>query len=113
MPKKKRTWSVPRITHPKYPQFLLRITELKAGGPLYAVRMVDGKQKMTSLRCIRADLGRTTKEQERLARAYALDLIEEFATRGEPTSLDEPHPSTKGQPFTLVQLADGYERHGH
>jgi hypothetical protein len=83
MPKRrKKTWSIPRITDPRYPGFCVRIAELQRGGSLYAIRMVDGKQKMTSLRRSRADLGTTDKEQEEAARALGLNIIEELATGG-------------------------------
>ena len=103
--KKRGTWGVPRVQHPKFPGFTVRITELKAGGNLYVIRMVNGKQKMTSLKRTRADLGHTTKAQEQAARALGLDLIVELAEGKDP----DPAMATVGEAITLKALADTYE----
>ena len=106
--KKRKLWSLPRITDPRYPGFLVRITELEPGGNLYVVRMVDGKQRMASLKAPRKDFGPTKDEQERAVRAKALDLIEELA-KGSPRAVSPPEP---GERLTLKALADLYELHG-
>ena len=85
MTKRKRTkrklWSVARITHPQHPGIVLRLTELKAGGNLYVVRMVDGKQRMSVLdpRVTRMDLGKNDKEQRASACARAFEIIAKLA----------------------------------
>ena len=106
--KKRKLWSVPRIQHPKYPGFTVRISELSPGRNVYAVRMVNGRQKMTSLRRTRADLGKDDKTQERAARALALDLIEELATGTDNTRTE----AGAGEALTLSSLVDRYQRRG-
>lgn len=80
MQKKKKLWSVPRITDARFPGYTMRIAELKGGGTLYAIHMMDGKQKMRSLQRTRADLGSTDKKQQEKARAIALDIMEGLQT---------------------------------
>ncbi len=93
MPKRKKgnspLWSVPRIQDPRYPGLTVRITELRAGGVLYACFRRDGKQTMRSLKRTRKDLGSTAKKQQEEARARALDYIEDLATPGTDHNGDE------------------------
>ena len=49
MPKKRKLWSVARITDPRFPGVTLRVTELTRGGKLYYVYMKNGRQKMKCL----------------------------------------------------------------
>jgi len=71
MPKRKKgnppLWSVPRITDPRYPGWTVRITELRAAGTLYACYRRDGRQRMSSLKLTRKDLGNTAKAQKEKA----------------------------------------------
>lgn len=112
MTKRKRTkrklWSVARITHPQHPGIVLRLTELKAGGNLYVVRMVDGKQRMKMLkpRVTRLDLGSNEREQRAGACARAFEIIAKLAKEGD----DEPVDT--GTALTLATLATLYEVHG-
>jgi integrase len=106
MRKKHKLWSVTRIRDPRYPHIQLRVTELTPEGNLYAVRMVEGRQRMTVLtpRATRLSLGPHPQDK---ARALALDLIERLAT--EPEAL--PAPSGDGT-LTLSQLLVQYEARG-
>lgn len=109
--KRKRTnrklWSVSRIRHPRY-DFVLRICELKAGGHLFVVRMVGGKQAMTVLdpRVTRLELGRSEKEQRAGACAKAFDVFEQLAEAANNETVDA------GTELTLARLADLYAVHG-
>jgi integrase len=108
--RRRKLWSVARIGDPRYPGIRVRITELAPGGTLYAVRMVDGKQRMASLKCTRKELGATATEQIEEAKAKALSLIEELA-RGESMSavaVEAKH----GAAVTLGTVAELYEVHG-
>jgi integrase len=112
---KRSTWGVSRVTDPRYPWLNMRITELEPGGMLYAIRMVDGKQKMATCKMRRADLGTTEKEQGAKARALALDLIAELAVRdGSPADVG-PKPRAASKPvavLTWAALAEEYEVRG-
>ena len=106
---KRRLWSVPRIGHPRYPDFgVLRVTELKEGGNLYVVRMVDGKQAMTVLdpRVTRLGLGKNEKAQRAGACAKAFEVFEELAEAANNETVDA------GTELTLASLADQYAVHG-
>jgi integrase len=105
--RRKTLWSIARIGDPRYPHFRLRITELNPDGMLYVVRMIDGKQRMSSLRCRRSELGSTPKEQEDAARAKALSIIEALAKGGATRSPLEP-----AEVITLATLAALYAAHG-
>jgi hypothetical protein len=59
--KRKKLWSVTRISDPRHPGYTLRVTELTPGGNLYVVRMVDGKQRMASMGTKRKDFGEHDK----------------------------------------------------
>lgn len=111
--KKRTTWGVSRITDPRFPGLTLRVTELKTGGNLYLVQMVDGKQQMTSLKIKRADLGEGDGEQERQARVLALNAMES-AAKGLARAPDEGSPAepASGEVLTLGMLADQYEAQG-
>lgn len=108
---KRRLWSVPRITHPEYPGYRVRVTELSPGGNLYLIRMLDGKQRMLSLRCTRTDLGATAKAQERAARTKACKLIARLATEGGKGSTDTARADAS-EALTLDALTDIYEQRG-
>ncbi|MGH8646758.1 MAG: hypothetical protein ACREX4_20780, partial [Gammaproteobacteria bacterium] len=109
---KRTTWSVSRISDPRFPGLVVRVTELRAGGgTLYLARMVNGKQQITSLKKTRTDLGATAKEQEDAARALALDIIEELA-KGEPPAQPERQPIGPEEVLTVSKLADWYEQRG-
>ncbi len=113
--RRQQLWSVPRIKDPRYPGYMLRVTELSKGGKLYAVRMVDGRQKMVSLGCTRAELGSAEKEREAAARAKALDLIAELARLGQTNGSGSTFPPAAlktDTPLTLGQLADHYALRG-
>lgn len=116
--RRQKTWTVPRIRDPRYPGLIVRIAELERGGTLYVVRMVDGRQKVTSLRLTRADLGATPQEQEKKARALALDVIAELAKGGSIAGprVSASQPATDllavGGPLTLGKLVDLYEKRG-
>ncbi len=87
---KRRLWSVARIAHPLHPDFVLRVTELKAGENLYVVRMVGGKQSMTVLdpRVTRLDLG--SNEQAQRAGATARAVISHHHDPGILTRMTHP-----------------------
>ena len=102
-------WSVPRITDPRYPGLTVRITELSAGGTLYAVHRRDGRQRMASLKLTRKDLGKTARAQKEQACALALDVIEALAT---PTQDSEESAEETPEVLTLGTLAELYEREG-
>lgn len=112
MTKKKRTkrklWSVARIRHPRYPGYSLRITELKKGGDLYVVSMVEGKQKMKLLRprCTRLSLGSNEPDRQREACARACAEIEGCVKR------DTGEQVETGAALTLGSLATLYEQNG-
>ena len=76
MPKRKKgnapLWSVPRIQDPRYPEWTVRITELRAGGTLYACYRIDGRPLMRSLKVTRRGLG-SAKVQEKKAHAMAFE----------------------------------------
>ena len=107
---KRKLWSVPRISHPKFRGYALRVTELKAGGDLYFVRMISGKQKMALLRprCTRLDLGRNEQEQKQGACARAFEIIEALAAGKDA----DAEATAAGAPLTLATLADLYELDG-
>ena len=101
--RKRKLWSVTRISDPRFPGIMLRVAELRPGENLYAIRMLPGdKQRMRSLRVTRRELGATAKEQEDAARARALSIIEQMVNGG-PFS-NKPS-QTPGQPLTLGMLA--------
>ena len=114
MPKRKKgnraLWSVPRITDPRYPGLTVRVTELSAGGTLYAVHRSGGRQRMASLKRTRRDLGNTVKKQRAKARAIALDLIEKLATTSKDSDGDESVETP--EVLTLGTLVTLYEREG-
>ncbi len=111
MGKRRKLWSIPRITDPRYPGHTMRITELRRGGNLYAVRMVGGKQKMTSLKRTRADLGATDTEQDAAARTLGLNLIAALATGRSPENA-RVAPIAEAEVLTLERLVDLYELRG-
>jgi integrase len=108
--KRRITWSVPRITDPRFPGMVYRVGELDAGGSLYLFWMEDGRQRMRSLRHKRADLGTDAKEQERQARVAAIAAMEEHAAK-QQRSAEVPAPEP-GEVLTLGALADLYKVHG-
>src|ERR1044072_4737031 len=113
---KKATWSVPRIKHPKFPQFgAVRLAEFPTrGDPLYLffqqVKEGRGRQVMRGLgkacgkdgMLFRRDLGRTESEQVKEAKRRACEFIEAQAT--------PPPAPPEALPF--AQLAEAYERDG-
>ena len=106
---KRKLWSVSRIRHPQYPEHgTLRVTELRPGGSLYYVWMKDGKQRMATMRCTRADLGTTHKKQEEAARARACKMIEQRATGKACDST----PAASGATPTLGDLTQAYTERG-
>ena len=109
--KKRKLWSVPRIAHPQFSDYMLRVTELVKGGDLYVVRMVDGKQRMALLRprCTRLDLGSDEREQKQSACARAFEIIEALAESKEDADAEA---TEAGAPLTLAALAELYEVHG-
>jgi integrase len=108
--KRKTTWSVPRITDPRFPGMVYRVGELDAGGNLYLFWMADGRQRMRSLRLKRAALGTDRKEQERQARVLAIDAMEAEAAEQQRTAeVPAPEPD---EVLTLGALADLYKVHG-
>lgn len=108
---KNRLWSVTRIKDPRYPGYTIRITEFTPGGNLYAVRVVNGRQKGPSLGRTRADLGATAREQETAARALALEIIEKLA-KGSPSRTVPASVAEVGETLTLGRLVDLYELRG-
>lgn len=119
MAKRRKLWSVVRITDPRFPACMIRITELSRGGNLYAVRMLGGSQRMTSLKITRADLGVTDKEQEAAARALALNIIAELASgkvvegkRGQGSNTSEASAIGRTTVLSLGVLVDLYEQRG-
>jgi integrase len=108
MKKKKRLWSVPRIKHPKFPAYTVRIGEYQPGGTLHVFRWVNGKQTSRALKCRLADLGTTTKAQVQEARRLGCEFIEELAARPRTTEAG----GRPNAPLTLSQLADKYEVDG-
>ena len=71
--------SVTRIRDPRYPGVLLRVTELKRDGPLFAARQVNGKPRYQKIapEVTWISLGKTEKERKQKAEARGLDLIED------------------------------------
>ena len=56
--KRRKTWSVPRITDPNFPGLTIRVGELNKGAMLYVIWKWKGKlQEMRSLKRTRTDLG--------------------------------------------------------
>ena len=112
--KKGKVWSVHRIRHPKYPGYTVRVAEYpRPGGTLYAFRWIDGRQRMTSLKCRRVDLGKTPTVQEREARKLACVFIEGLVeAQEEEQQRKEHHTSDKRAPLTFGSLADKYEVNG-
>jgi integrase len=106
--KERKTWSIARIKHPKYPEFTVRVGEYVDGGVLQVFRMVDKKLKAKSLKCRRAQLGSTPKAQEQEARRLACVFIEALAN---PTSVLGP-PGTAGKPLIVGALIDRYALDG-
>ena len=108
MPRKtKRLWSVPRITHHKYPGFLVRTGEYTPAGKLHAFRWVDGKQVSRKTGKRRMDLGSTPRAQVRAATELGCDIIAVWAT--------EPDTSAvvgDARTLTLKQLVQRYETDG-
>jgi integrase len=108
MPKRtNRLWSVPRITHHKYPGFTIRLSEYAPGGKLHAFRWVDGKQVSRKTGVRRAGLGLTPKAQVRAATQLGCDIIELWATEPETLTV-EGNVKT----LTLKQLITRYETDG-
>ncbi len=99
--------SVTRVHDPRFPGVLLRITELKHDGPLFAARQVNGKPRYQKLapEWTWISLGTTEKERKQKAEALALDLIERIATESDD---EEAH----GGDLTLGQLIKKYETDG-
>ena len=99
--------SVTRIRDPRHPGILIRVTELKRDGPLFAARQVNGKPRYQKLapEVTWVSLGNTEKERRTEAEALALDLIERIATESDEE--DEP-----GAPLTLGGLITRYETDG-
>lgn len=110
--KRQKLWSITRIKDPRYPGFTVRITELTPGGILYAIRIVEGKQRYTSLKVTRAGLGSTNKEQESEARAWALNRIAELAKGGAGDGRASSAPVAVSEVLTLGRLVDLYEQRG-
>lgn len=100
--------SVTRIRDPRFPGVLLRITELKHDGPLFAARQVNGRPRYQKIapETTWLSLGPTNKARVVKATALALDLIERIAT--EPDDEDEP----AGDGLTLGQLVKKFEVDG-
>lgn len=108
MPKKtNRLWSVPRITHPKYPGFTIRLSEYRPGEKLHAFRWVDGKQVSRKTGVRRVDLGSTPKAQVRAATQLGCDIIEVWATEPETLPVEG-----NAKTLTLKQLITRYETDG-
>lgn len=103
-------WSVTRVSDPRYPGILIRITELKHDGPLFYARQVNGRPEYHKLdpEVTRQSLGATTKEQRRKAEAIALGIIDRLATEPEQTDA----PLSVGGKLTLDQLIKKYEVDG-
>lgn len=57
--------SVTRVRDPRFPDILLRITELKRDGPLFAARQVNGRPRYTKVEpeATWLSLGKTEKER--------------------------------------------------
>lgn len=109
MKKHKRLWSVPRIKHPKYPRYTVRVGEFEPGGTLHVFRWVNGKQTSRALSCRRVDLGATTRAQVAEARRIGCEVIEVLATQ--PASRATTRQSASAA-LTIAQLADRYEVDG-
>lgn len=106
--KRKRSWSVTRITHPQYPERgAVRVGEFKASGALHVFWWEDGKQRSRSLGVRRADLGATKAAQEKEARRLGAEAIEALAARA-----DAPRAADRSGPLTLAALLARYERDG-
>jgi len=99
---------VTRIRDPRHPGILLRVTELKRDGPLFAARQVDGRPRYQKLapEVTWISLGKTEKERVAKATALALDLIERIATESDE---DE---AAGGDSLTLGGLIKRYEVDG-
>ena len=90
--KKKKNWSWSTGTRP----FTVRVTESKAGGNLYVVRIRNGRQVMRSL-------GHRDRE---LAKAKAMEISAELA-KG---FLDQ-ESDFRRRPLRIGELIDAYETH--
>ena len=104
-------WKVKRITDPRFPGIVMRISELKHDGVLYYIY----KGMMRSLKCTRKDLGRTAKQQRAKAEALALDQIARIANGGSSHSLpsiERPHSADAGSTLTFASLVDAYQARG-
>ena len=116
MRKKKRNklWSLARISDARFPGLIMRITELTPGKKLYAVHQVNGKQRMRCLQCTRASLGSTAKEQDRKARAIALDIIAALANGTEEKHSQPVNAFTAnaGSTVTFGALAVEFQERG-
>lgn len=106
--KKKKLWSVPRITHPQHPGITVRVGEFEAGGVLQVFRQVNGRQTSRSLKVRRAELGRTSAQQVQEAKKLGADYIDELMV---PKPAAEA-ASASGTTLTFGQLADKYELDG-
>lgn len=104
----RKTWSITKIKHPKYPEYTVRVGEYEKGGVLQVFRMVDKKQTANSLKCRRCDLGPNPKVQEQEARRLACVFIEAMAN---PTSVVGPS-GTAGKSLTIGALIDRYALDG-
>ena len=108
--RRKKLWSVTRVRDPRYPAFLVRVTEMERDGPLYFVVRRKGDKpcfKQLEPRTTRVSLGATEAERVKAAKRVALIYIERLATEPEDES-----PAANGGTLTLGQLADKYECDG-
>ena len=112
--KRRKTWSVPRITDPNYPGLTVRVGELNKGAMLYVIWVWKGKlQKMRSLERTRTDLGVTEKEQKDAAEAEARKWLPEIWKQGKAAGTMTLGTAAKpGEVLTLGRLADLYELRG-
>jgi hypothetical protein len=114
--KDKKTWSITRIKHSKYPEITGRVGEFQAGGMLHFFLQVNGKQTSRSLKCRRCDLGADKTVQEKEARRLAIDYIEGLANPDavveSPGTESSPPRKESRQLLTIGALADKYEVDG-
>lgn len=93
MSRKNKNWSWSTGTRP----FTVRVTEFKAGGNLYVVRISQGKQVMRSL-------GHRDRE---LAKAKAIEISAELAK-----GFLNDENDFRRRPLRIGELIDAYEAHG-